>query len=165
MEGAFSIPVVTEWNSGLEVKQPEITKDWACCRGSWRQHSTKQGVAAQRPKGEVLGSELCLKPKQLGRPWAFLGAGGTDPILSRSLKASSHTGFREIGPFPVAVQGPVQNFCSGKGGHEPMWGPSSSRGQGPGSQTAGRLMVSLPSQAPQVVVPGGEEASMSSKHS
>lgn len=63
MEGAVSIPVVTEWKSGLEVKQPEITKDWACCRSSWRQHSTKRGVATQRPKGWVLGRGLCLKLK------------------------------------------------------------------------------------------------------
>lgn len=64
-----------------------------------------------------------------------------------------------MGPFPVAVQGPVQNSCSGKGSHEPSWGPSPPWGRSLDPQTEDRLMVSLPSRAPQLGMQGGEEAS------
>lgn len=78
-----------------------------------------------------------------------------------------------MGLFSVAVQGPVQNFCSGKDSHEPVralpppWGQSHGLGTlgALDPQTEDRLMMSLLGQAPRVVMEGGEEAAMSSKHS
>lgn len=79
MEEAFSILVVTEWKSGLEVKQPEITKglgmlqrllEKILCkmRGGWPFTRAKGlGVWEMLIHFRELEGPVYLKLKQLGR--------------------------------------------------------------------------------------------------
>lgn len=69
MEGAFSIPVVAEWKSGLEVKQPEITKDWACCRGSGDNIPQSEGWPLRGQRAGCWGGGCASNPS------SWVGAG------------------------------------------------------------------------------------------
>lgn len=97
MEEAFSILVVTEWKSGLEVKQPEITKGLGMLHRLLEKilHKVRKEWPLKRAKGlGVWEMVIHFRGLQWGvasnssswvGDWAFMG--GTHPILSCSLKA------------------------------------------------------------------------------
>lgn len=118
-------------------------------RGGWPFTRAKGlGVWEMLIHFRELEGPVYLKLKQLGRWPGFLGSSGDRPHPELQFEGRvPHVEFREMGLFSVAVQGLVQNCCSGKDGHEPVralpppWGQShglETLSRGPGSPDWGQ---------------------------